>query len=166
MKKKMLAGVLALMMLTLVCSGALALVRHDCKEKNCVCFIQKGDKGPGVTSIARRLKAMGYLQTDKNVNTFTAEVDEAVRAFQKDRRLKTDGLMTDNTLTWLLYGLSASDMDREYPLSDGRQVWVPTDGGTRFHTRVDCSGMTYARKLSLRNALALGFEPCSRCREK
>jgi peptidoglycan hydrolase-like protein with peptidoglycan-binding domain len=100
------------------------------------------------------------------VNTFTAEVDEAVRAFQKDRRLKTDGLMTDNTLTWLLYGLSASDMDREYPLSDGRQVWVPTDGGTRFHTRVDCSGMTYARKLSLRNALALGFEPCSRCREK
>ena len=164
--KKMLAGALALMLLTLVCTGALALVRHDCREKNCVCFIQRGDMGPGVAAIARRLRAMGYLKTDKTVSTFTKELDEAVRAFQKDHRMKADGLMTDNTLTWLLYGLGANDMDREYPLSDGRQVWVPTDGGTRFHTRPDCSGMSYARKLSLRNALALGFEPCSRCREK
>ena len=43
------------------------------------------------------------------------------------------------------------------------QVWVSTKGGTKYHTRPDCSRMTEACQLTLYEASALGYTPCSRC---
>ncbi|MBQ9009082.1 MAG: peptidoglycan-binding protein, partial [Clostridia bacterium] len=97
------------------------------------------------------------------MSVYNEEVEKAVRSFQKAHKLKQDGRLTDNTLTWLLWGMSVSSADRTYPRSDGQEVWVPTDGGTRFHSNATCSGMAYARKMSARNAQALGFVPCKKC---
>ncbi|MBO5534479.1 MAG: peptidoglycan-binding protein [Clostridia bacterium] len=154
---------LCLTLVLLLFSGnAFALVRHNCGKKDCICFVQYGDRGQAVKEVIRELYKQGYLKDDTG-SVYTREVTAAVRAFQKDHRLKQDGTLTDSTLTWLLWGMNVTSVDRKYPRSDGQEVWIPTDGGTRFHSNPTCSGMAYARKMSARNAQALGFAPCRKC---
>ncbi len=163
MRKTRLILTLVMVLVLLCLSGsALALVKHTCGLSNCICFIQLGDKGKAVSGIIDRLYEQGYLPSASG-STFTAEVEQAVMAFQKDHKLKADGKMTDNTLTYLLYGMSVKNLDTYYPELSGDEVWVSTDGGTRFHSNPTCSGMAYARKMSARNAQELGFKPCLRC---
>ena len=160
MKKRIL---LCLTLVLLLCAGnALALVKHTCGLSDCICFIQYGDKGLAVGGIIDALYREGFLASDVG-SIFTLEVEDAVKAFQKFHHLKQDGKMSDSTLTWLLWGMSVADVDWQYPFSDGQTVWVPTDGGTKFHSYPTCSQMAYARKLSARNAQALGFTPCKKC---
>ena len=150
------------LVLVLMSSSAFALVRHTCGLDDCICFVQKGDKGRAVRGVIAELYEQGYLNT-KYGTTYTDEVVEAVKAFQKSHRIKQDGKLTDTTLTWLLWDMSVSNLDKKYPNSDGQEVWVPTDGGTKFHSNASCSSMSYARKMSARNAQRLGFTPCKKC---
>ena len=148
--------------LLLFAGNAFALVKHTCGQDDCICFIQYGDRGRAVKGVVEELHKQGYLASGTG-STFNDDVVAAVKEFQKAHKLKQDGKLTDNTLTWLLWGMSVSSVDKKYPKSDGQEVWVPTDGGTRFHSNPTCSGMSYARKLSARNAQTLGFTPCRKC---
>ena len=49
--------------------------------------------------------------------------------------------------------------DRNDPM-----VWIPTNGGTKYHSYSDCSGMYNPRKVHESEAKALGFTPCARCK--
>ncbi|MBQ7486597.1 MAG: peptidoglycan-binding protein [Clostridia bacterium] len=161
MKKRIV--LLCLTLALLLCAGnALALVKHTCGRSDCICFIQYGDKGLAVSGIIDALYKEGFLASDVG-SIFTQDVEQAVKAFQKSHKLTQDGKMTDNTMTWLLWGMSVTNVDKKYPNSDGQEVWVSTDGGTKFHSNPTCSKMAYARKLSARNAQALGFTPCRKC---
>jgi hypothetical protein len=42
-------------------------------------------------------------------------------------------------------------------------VWIPTNGGARYHTKASCSGMKNPREVSIDQAMAQGFTPCGRC---
>lgn len=42
-------------------------------------------------------------------------------------------------------------------------VWIPTNGGTKYHTNSSCSNMENPQKVSEDEAIAMGFEPCKRC---
>lgn len=42
-------------------------------------------------------------------------------------------------------------------------VWVPTNGGTKYHSRSGCSGMKDPVQVPLDRAIAQGFSPCKRC---
>lgn len=42
-------------------------------------------------------------------------------------------------------------------------VWVPTNGGTKYHSKSSCSGMKNPMQVSLETAIANGYEPCRRC---
>lgn len=42
-------------------------------------------------------------------------------------------------------------------------VWIPTHGGTKYHSRSSCSGMENPQQVTLEEAQALGFTPCKRC---
>lgn len=42
-------------------------------------------------------------------------------------------------------------------------VWIPTNGGTKYHSRAGCSNMENPREVTLDEAVALGFTPCKRC---
>lgn len=44
-----------------------------------------------------------------------------------------------------------------------RMVWIPTNGGTKYHTNSDCSNMKNPEQVTQRAAEARGFTPCSRC---
>lgn len=42
-------------------------------------------------------------------------------------------------------------------------VWIPTHGGTKYHSKASCSGMDDPERVTLEEAQALGFTPCGRC---
>lgn len=42
-------------------------------------------------------------------------------------------------------------------------VWIPTNGGTKYHSRPSCSGMDSPQSVSISRAIAKGFKPCKRC---
>ena len=45
----------------------------------------------------------------------------------------------------------------------GIMVWIPTNGGKRYHSNSSCSGMISPRRVDLGKAKALGFTACGRC---
>lgn len=48
-------------------------------------------------------------------------------------------------------------------LSDDAAVWVSSKGGTKYHTKPDCSGMSSPNELTLKEAVSKGYSPCKRC---
>ena len=42
-------------------------------------------------------------------------------------------------------------------------VWIPTHGGTKYHSKATCSGMDDPEQVTLEEAQARGFTPCGRC---
>lgn len=42
-------------------------------------------------------------------------------------------------------------------------VWVPTNGGTKYHSKASCSGMNEPIQVSLDTAIANGYTACKRC---
>lgn len=45
----------------------------------------------------------------------------------------------------------------------GLMVWIPTNGGKRYHRNSSCSGMINPRRVDLGEARYLGFTACGRC---
>ncbi len=128
----------------------------------CACFLQEGDIGPAVNGVIEHLKERGYLPFSHARGVFDAEVTEAVKHFQRDMDLAETGVFDHETLTFLLFHDVFTDvffmMEEEETL-----VWVPTDGGERIHETKECSNMIAPRKISERNAAALGVERCEHC---
>ncbi len=42
-------------------------------------------------------------------------------------------------------------------------VWIPTNGGKKYHSKSSCSGMKNPSKVTKDEAVSLGFGPCGRC---
>ncbi len=42
-------------------------------------------------------------------------------------------------------------------------VWIPTNGGTKYHSRSGCSKMVNPAQVTLSHAQSLGFTACGRC---
>lgn len=42
-------------------------------------------------------------------------------------------------------------------------VWIPTKGGTKYHSSKNCSGMDYPDQVTKSQAEQLGFAPCKKC---
>lgn len=47
--------------------------------------------------------------------------------------------------------------------SEGNLVWVPTNGGKKYHTKSSCSQMIDPIQVSLETAEENGYTPCGRC---
>lgn len=47
--------------------------------------------------------------------------------------------------------------------TQGNLVWVPTMGGTKYHSRSSCSGMKNPIQVSIETAKANGYTACKRC---
>ena len=45
----------------------------------------------------------------------------------------------------------------------GNLVWVPVNGGTKYHSNPNCSKMKDPMQVSVETAEANGYEPCKRC---
>lgn len=42
-------------------------------------------------------------------------------------------------------------------------VWIPTNGGTKYHSKSTCSSMIDPMQVTISEAIALNFDPCGRC---
>ena len=58
-------------------------------------------------------------------------------------------------------GNSVTVPDQSQQTQEG--VWVPTNGGTKYHSKSSCSGMKNPMQVSIETATANGYEPCKRC---
>lgn len=47
--------------------------------------------------------------------------------------------------------------------SSTQKVWIPTNGGTKYHTNSTCSKMKNPIKVTKKEAVNQGFGPCGRC---
>lgn len=50
-----------------------------------------------------------------------------------------------------------------YSENEGDLVWVPTNGGTKYHSRSGCSNMKDPIQVTKDTAIANGYTPCGRC---
>lgn len=49
------------------------------------------------------------------------------------------------------------------PYTGGGTVWIPTNGGTKYHSKSSCSGMKNPRQVTRDEAVAQGFTACKKC---
>lgn len=47
--------------------------------------------------------------------------------------------------------------------TEGNLVWVPTNGGKKYHSKSGCSGMENPMQVTLETAMANGYTACKRC---
>jgi len=152
------------LILAVPCFGSEFSIECDCNQSPCACYLQFGDKGAAMRAVITLLKAKGYMQETRVKVLYTDTVEIAVKAFQKAHQLPADGLLDDRTLTLLVYD--------KYPLDDPAEknqvVWVPTNGGEKYHKDRVCDKlpkqMIAPRKISLYNAAGLNIEPCKLCK--
>lgn len=163
--KRLLALVLLLVCLLPMVWAEEIGIECACREENCICFLQLQDEGTAMRGVIALLKEKGYLTDGRIKVTYTEKVETAVKALQKEHQLPETGLLDDETLTYLIWGMSSAELDEVKPLLSRDVVWVPTGGGEKYHGKMNCSGMGNPRKMLRRNADALGIEPCRRCNQ-
>lgn len=55
------------------------------------------------------------------------------------------------------------EKDLSYGESSSGSVWIPTNGGKKYHSHSGCSNMKNPKKVSLSKAKQLGFTACKKC---
>ncbi len=115
-------------------------------------MLQLNDGGIAIKKIINELINKGYLKKGYTSPTYSAEIEQAVIKFQRDNDLISTGMMDNETLTLLLHNRKETYM----PI----YVFIPTDGGKKYHGNPNCSDMAFPRIVSLENARELGFTQC------
>lgn len=168
--RPLLCALLALLLCALL--GCPALARESvppgcaCGLTPCVCFLQAGDEGGAAEAVIIALKQQGYLALKHLKGVLSKDAASAVAAFQTERGLPATGLLDDDTLTRLLWGMTPEELNIARPDTAPDMVYIPTGGGTRRHAKPACSGMDSPRRVSVRNAELMGFLPCKRCKPR
>ena len=147
-------------------SSGSSYIPCDCVGSECSCFIQEGDKGDFVRAVVSLLKKKKYLDKKAENTVFTSETTKAVKRFQTDNKLEPTGTLDDDTLTLLIWDMLPEELDRVKPYVYGdpstipNTVYVPVVGGKRRHASSECCDMDHPRKVSIRNAEAVGYKAC------
>ena len=50
------------------------------------------------------------------------------------------------------------------PVITERMVWIPTNGGSKYHSKSSCSGMKNPIQVTVSEAIANGFDACKKCK--
>lgn len=150
--------------------------------------LEEGSYGDNVQQLQLRLIQLGYLN-DSADGSFGGNTRAAVEAFQNQNGFPADGIASA-AFQMVLFSDSAAhaqqDLTRyvsDYPLvaayepisetisasvpviqqQSSVMVWIPTNGGHRYHSKSTCSGMIDPECVPLDQAVALNFTPCGKC---
>ncbi len=93
--------------------------------------VEPEEEDPRIPQIQGRLKFFGYLKnTDTTGNKYTEEIAEALKTFQAENGIEDDGIIGNNTITFLNKGY---DERRDQILVNlERWRWYPRDLGDHF----------------------------------
>ena len=171
MMKRIFAVLLALLMLA---SMALAEDWHGTAEELVNLLTEAGYPLPSVEveSETRVTFMGGALEVFASAEACAAaETDGDFTVFRQDNVLLTrePARITSHyeaALTAILTGESVPDYDaqgvrREQCLET--TVWIPTNGGTKYHSNAGCSNMKAPVRVTVREAISRGFGACKRC---
>ena len=62
-----------------------------------------------------------------------------------------------------LDGLCVNCDEKDPNYNEEYYVWVPTNGGSKYHSRPGCSNMKNPKEVILSDAISQGYGPCGRC---
>ncbi|WP_318527611.1 L,D-transpeptidase family protein [Actibacterium sp. XHP0104] len=107
--------------------------------------IEPGESGAQVVALRNRLIAMGYLRRSAT-QTYDADIQKAVQAFQADHGLFTDGVAGAGTLAEL--NAPVEKRLEQVIVAMERERWMPAERGKRhvlvnitdFHARIIAGG--------------------------
>lgn len=51
----------------------------------------------------------------------------------------------------------------EKPTTSGELVWIPTNGGKKYHSKSTCSNMNNPKEVTKSTAISQGFSACKKC---
>ncbi|MGN0763921.1 MAG: peptidoglycan-binding protein, partial [Aristaeellaceae bacterium] len=102
--------------------------------------------------LQERLIELDYLEGTAD-GDFGNGTKEAVIAFQKNNDLSADGVAGEQTLTILF----SDQAVRQH------WVWIPTNGGEKYHSKSSCSGMENPKRVTYREAIEQGYDACGKC---
>ncbi|MBU0943705.1 MAG: L,D-transpeptidase family protein [Proteobacteria bacterium] len=102
-------------------------------------LMKRGSHGERVIQLRQRLKAGGDLEMDSDPDPaeYTTAVEEAVKRFQQQVNLETDGMLGPNTMRNL--NMTPEDRIAALRINMERWRWLPEDLGVR-HIRVNIAG--------------------------
>lgn len=102
------------------------------------------------------------VQPDININYATGESSSAAQ--QETTSTSNSGSTTVVTPTPQPQPESTTESTVE-PSIDNQSnlVWIPTNGGTKYHSKSSCYNMKDPIQVTQAEAVSRGFEPCKRC---
>lgn len=125
--------------------------------------IKQGMKGDAVKNLQERLILLGYLASGKADGDFGGGTLSAVKAFQKANGLAVDGVVGTTTLAALnSEDAIASASSKSNETEKEIMVWIPKSG-KKYHDSSSCSNMKDPKKVTLEEAVSMGYEPCKKC---
>lgn len=126
-------------------------------------ILQKGDTGEAVRTMQAKLIELGYL-TGSADGQYGSGTRSAVKDFQKQNGLTDDGVAGPKTIEMLF---SASAQAKAEPSVQTEKnetyVWIPTNGGNKYHSYSGCSNMDAPQRVTETEAKGMGYTPCQRC---
>ena len=133
-------------------------------------LLKTGMEGDAVWAAQQALFTLGYLETDPD-GTYGTTTVAAVKQFQKSNHLKADGIAGKLTLAALysedavpfIASATATPKTKNTSTKSTTYVWIPQSGNC-YHKNKHCSGMKNPTRVSLQEAIDLGYTPCSKCK--
>lgn len=92
--------------------------------------LELGTKDESITTIKRKLRLLGFYDSDDDSPLFDSKLSEAVKRFQVRHGLDGDGVIGKNTLNALNRSISARIMQVKLNLEKYR--WLPENFGERY----------------------------------
>lgn len=115
-------------------------------------FVNKGKGWLAPVSDYEELNSMidTLIKSGEAIKTSTAIINDNTN---KDENNKSENNQQN--------GNSVSVPNKNEQVENG--VWVPTQGGTKYHSKSSCSNMVDPIQVSLETAKKNGYTPCGRC---
>jgi hypothetical protein len=116
--------------------------------------LKYGSKGDAVKQLQNQLIELGYIAPGGDDGAFGDVTLLAVKSFQKENGLKSDGIAGEKTLALISGGTAKQDPDVF--------VWVESKGKV-YHSNKDCSDMKDPKQIKLSQAEKRKLKPCDKC---
>lgn len=116
--------------------------------------LKYGSKGDAVKNMQSQLIELGYIAQGKDDGAFGDGTLTAVKSFQKENGLESDGIAGEKTLALLGGGTAKPDPDVF--------VWVENKGKV-YHSKKDCGDIKDPKQTKLSQAEKRKLTPCDKC---
>lgn len=129
---------------------------------------------PSPESTAQTFTTTSVSQTTQNTTTSSAAIQTTASSEPSNTysttqttRASTTTASTASASTTLPPATTSATSTTAAPssavINDAATVWVSSKGGTKYHTKPDCSGMSSPNSMTLADAVSKGFTACKNC---